>query len=391
MWLILEMLLWLDVALLGLAYVGYPVILSVVASLRPRPTVAGGGVTGPVTLVVSLHDEATVIDEKIGNALALEGAPPPMILLADDGSQDGSEEVCRRAAEAHPGRIAHVRVGRGGKNRALNRALEDVREGIVVFSDANPMYEPDALTRIVEPLRDPRVGCVVGQLRFHAGGRTLEGAYWRYEDLVKRKESACGSMVVGNGAILAVRRGLVPELLPGLANDLQIPLAVARAGFRTVFHPGAVALEYLSDSNEEEFDRKVRMAIRGLSHVGEMIRLAPGVLKLQFFLHKILRWLTGVALLEILALTVALVLARGGIYLWLLGAQGLFYGAALLGRVSERAGVRIPATRFPLYFVVMHLAGLQATWRVLRGDRVETWESPLSTRRPGRDGGTGLR
>ena len=124
------------------------------------------------------------------------------------------------------------------------------------------------------------------------------------------------------------------------------------------------------------------MATRGLSHMGEMLRLAPGVLKLQFVMHKILRWLTGVALLEILALTLALVAGRGD-YLWLLGAQAAFYGLAIVGDLGERSGVRVPATRFPHYFVVMHLAGLQATWRVLRGDRVETWESPASTRRTG--------
>ncbi len=388
MWLTLEILLWLDVLVLGMTYVGYPGVLRILAAVRPRPVKPGGGATGPLCLVISLHDEARVIDEKIRNALALRAPAPPLILLADDGSTDGSEEVCRAAAAAHPGRIVHVRAPRGGKNRTLNRALDGISEGIVVFSDANAMYAPDSLERIVEPFLDPGVGCVVGQLEFHKDGATLEGAYWRYENQVKRLESATGTMVVGNGAILAARAGLIPELLPGVANDLQLPLAVARAGYRTVFHPAAVAREHVSDSHGEEFGRKVRMATRGLSHAGEMFRLAPGRLKLQFLVHKVLRWLTGVALVEVLVLTTALAVGRGGIYHWLLAAQGLFYLLALGGHLGEARGVGVPATRFPHYFTVMHVAGLQATWRVLRGDRIDVWESPASTRRPQDDGET---
>ena len=390
MWLLLEILLWFDVALLGIAYVGYPVILRAVVALRQARAAVEGGSTGPVTLIVSLHDEATVIEEKIRNALELDQGSLARIVLADDGSTDGSEASCRRAAERDPARITHVQAPRGGKNRTLNRALEGITGGIVVFSDANPMYAQDALTRLVEPFRDPGVGCVVGQLRFHRGGETLEGAYWRYEDQVKRLESAVGSMVVGNGAIIAARRELIPTLLPGVANDLQLPLAVARAGFRTIFHPAAVAFEHLSDTHREEFARKVRMAIRGLSSVGEMLRLAPGVLKLQYLVHKVLRWLTGVALVEILGLSVALALGRGGVFHWILACQGGFYALAFLGFAGARAGVRVPGARFPHYFVVMHLAGLLATWRVLMGQRMGTWESPASTRR-GDDGGSAPR
>lgn len=382
MWLFLEILLWLDVAILGLTYVGYPGLLQLVATLRPRPVRPGRGVTGPLHLVISLHDEVVVLEEKLRNTRALRCEVPPTIILADDGSTDGSEAICSAAA-ASDDHVLHVRAPRGGKNRALNRALADVTDGVVVFSDANAIYATDALERIAEPFRDPSVGCVIGQLQFHKDGTTLEGAYWRYENLVKRLESAAGSMVVGNGAIIAVRADLVPELLPGVANDLQLPLAVARAGFRSVFHPAAIAREHVSDSHGEEFGRKVRMATRGLSHAGAMFRLAPGVLKPQFLIHKVLRWLTGVALVEVLALTLALAAARGGVYHWLLAAQGLFYLSALAGHLGEGRGVGVPGTRFPHYFTAMHLAGLLATWRVLRGERIDVWESPASTRRPG--------
>ncbi len=385
MWTVLAIIFWVDIALLTLTYAGYPAALVLRVRFCPRVPGGSGGETSPLTFVISLHDEVIVIAEKLRNSLALEGTP--RLVLADDGSTDGSEEICRVAAAAHPERVCHVAVPRGGKNRTLNCALEEISRGIIVFSDANAMYERDAVLRLGEAFSDPAVGCVVGQLRYHKGGETLEGAYWRYENRVKQAESDAGSMVVGNGTIIAARRSLVPTLLPGVANDLQIPLAVARAGYRTVFRPDAVAREHMSDTHGEEYARKVRMATRGLSHAGEMFSLAPGVLKLQFLVHKVMRWLTGVALLEILLLSVALALGRGGVWHWLLGIQIAGYALAGVGAAGERRGIRVPGTRFAHYFTVMHLAGLHATWRVLRGETVDVWEKPASTRRPA--GGSG--
>ena len=385
MWTVLAIIFWVDIALLTLTYAGYPAALVLRVRFCPRVPGGSGGETSPLTFVISLHDEVIVIAEKLRNSLALEGTP--RLVLADDGSTDGSEEFCRVAAAAHPERVCHVVVPRGGKNRTLNCALEEISRGIIVFSDANAMYERDAVLRLGEAFSDPAVGCVVGQLRYHKGGETLEGAYWRYENRVKQAESDAGSMVVGNGTIIAARRSLVPTLLPGVANDLQIPLAVARAGYRTVFRPDAVAREHMSDTHGEEYARKVRMATRGLSHAGEMFSLAPGVLKLQFLVHKVMRWLTGVALLEVLLLSVALALGRGGVWHWLLGIQIAGYALAGVGAAGERRGIRVPGTRFAHYFTVMHLAGLHATWRVLRGETVDVWEKPASTRRPA--GGSG--
>ena len=37
---------------------------------------------------------------------------------------------------------------------------------IVVFSDANAMYHPDALLKLVRNFADPEVGCVTGEARY---------------------------------------------------------------------------------------------------------------------------------------------------------------------------------------------------------------------------------
>ncbi len=382
-----QWLLWAGIATLFLTYIGYPMALAAIARFAAkRGTIPPADGHLPMTLVISLHNENVVIEDKLRNALALSWKGGVTVLLADDGSTDGSEEVCRQAAVGHPGQVVHVRIPRGGKNRALNAALQHAGDGIVVFTDANAVFEKDALNRIGEAFLDPRIGCVIGLLRFNKNGHSLEGAYWRYENLVKRLESALGSMVVGNGAIIAARRHLIPELLPGLANDLQIPLAVARQGYRSTFQPAAVAWEFLSDTSAEEFQRKVRMATRGLSHVRQMLSLAPGWLKLQYVLHKVLRWLTGVILVAVLGLSIVLAAGKGGFYFGLLGLQLVFYAVAAAGAAGDKRGLRIPGLRFPHYFTLMHLAGLIAVGNVLRSRDFETWDKPASTRRSLRPG-----
>ena len=45
---------------------------------------------------------------------------------------------------------------------------------IVVFSDANAMYQPDALLKLVRNFADPEVGCVTGEALPPSGSRAAD-------------------------------------------------------------------------------------------------------------------------------------------------------------------------------------------------------------------------
>src|SRR6185295_3983554 len=104
---------------------------------------------------------------------------------------------------------------------------------LVVFSDANAMYAPDALLHLAANFADPKVGCVTGEARYRAGRTTAadvgERAYWDYEINIKRLETALGSMVGGDGAIYAIRRLLWRELPENAINDFLNPLQIVEA------------------------------------------------------------------------------------------------------------------------------------------------------------------
>jgi hypothetical protein len=151
---------------------------------------------------------------------------------------------------------------------------------------------------------------------------------------------------------------------------------VVRAGRRLVFAPDALAFEPVAASSSAEFQRKVRVATRGLRGVWVMRALLDpfrhGFYALQLFSHKVLRRLVGVPLLAVLCATPFL-WNEGWIYRAALAAQLAVYGAAAVARLVPRLG-RARAFGVPLYFCLVNLAALRAAWNVLAGRRIDVWE-----------------
>ena len=136
------------------------------------------------------------------------------IVVADDGSSDGTREIVERFADEG---VRLLDLPRRGKVAAQNAGAAATTAEVVAFSDANSLWEPGALRQLVRNLADPEVGYVCGQLRLAdaADGDSREGLYWRYELWLREKESECGSITAGNGAIYAVRRSGFLELAGG--------------------------------------------------------------------------------------------------------------------------------------------------------------------------------
>ena len=184
-------------------------------------------------------------------------------------------------------------TGRNGKAGALNRALQEATEDIVVFTDASIMLAPDAIHRIVQPFTDPRVGCVSGEDRIEGAGG--EGLYGRYELFVRRRESEIGSIVGASGSFYAQRRHLCEPFVPNLAPDFWSVLRVVEQGYRAISEPTAVGSMTHVSSMTDEFTRKVRTLLRGITTLWRYAHLmnpfAYGFFAVQLLSHKLARWL----------------------------------------------------------------------------------------------------
>jgi glycosyltransferase involved in cell wall biosynthesis len=367
---------WVSAALLVYAQVGYGVVLGVLARLR-RPVVPPPAPDPPpaVSVIVPAYAEETVIAARVANLRALD-YPAELIevIVACDGSVDATAERARAA-----GADIVLELPRGGKIRAQDTAVRKARGDVVAFSDANAIWEPDALRRLVSAFADPRVGYVCGDVRFVSeSGTNQEGVYWRYEMALRALESRLRSVTGGNGAIYATRKESYVVVDPIMGHDLSFPFNMVKRGWLAVYEPGARASEKMVPTIEGEFARKRRM----MSHTWPIVlrggMLSPrGYDPLYAFMivsHRLLRYATPFLHLLVLVTSVAL-LGHGWVYVAAVAAQAALLLAALA------AGV-IPARPLLIarYYVLTTASLAAGLWDWLRRGTSAVWEPAEGTR-----------
>lgn len=372
---------WGGLAVLAWVHFLYPGFLWLLRTVGLRRPVCRGDHEPRVTLVVSAFNEARVIGAKLENCLKLDYPRDRLeVIVVSDASTDGTDDIVKAAGP--PVRLLRM-PSRGGKTVGLNAALAAATGDIVVFSDANAMYECNALRMLVRNFADPRVGAVTGESRYTIGADDAstesEDAYWSYEIWIKGLESSLGSVVGGDGAIYAIRRGLYRELGPGDLSDFVNPLQIVAQGFRNIYEPEAVSWEGGAEGYDAEFRRKVRIVNRAWRATLKMKALLNpfryGFFAVQFLSHKVLRWLVPWFMLLVLA-TNAMLATRSPLYLVLLAGQLVFYGLAMAGRqLAGHGGGLARLTAIPYYFCLVNLASLVALVEVVQGKEYRTWSS----------------
>src|SRR5262245_6317975 len=256
---------WGALALLVYVYVGYPALIWLLATLRPRP-VRSQPITPKVSFICTVYNEEAVIAEKLRATLAFDYPPEQLeILIASDGSTDRTDEIVRSFGE----RVRLLRVeGRVGKTATQNEAVRAASGEILVFSDATTIYRPDAVRRIVQNFADPDVGLATGGAAYiGSDGLVHEGraAYWNYESFVRRNESAFNSVLGAAGCFHAMRKPLYNFLGADLISDVAQAVKTVQKGYRAVVDDAAFCYEPAeSGTIGEEIRRRARVIARGL-------------------------------------------------------------------------------------------------------------------------------
>ncbi len=359
---------WSSVSLILYTYFGYPLLLALWSKLRPRPVQHNHTYTPMVSLIIVAYNEEQVIAEKLANSFALDYPPEQLeIIVVADGSNDQTSAIVSREPRV---RLLY-QPERRGKMAALNRAAAAANGEILVFSDANNMYQPQTLRELLAPFADPAVGMVTGRKQIDDGsGRNLDKAealYWRYESQIKTWESQIGSVSGAVGEIMAVRRVCFrppPEDI--VSDDFVLAMQAAIDGWRVAYAPKALSLERASATLNDETRRRSRL-VAGRFHV--LWWLLPRILRRnpqfawQVISHKVLRPLVPFAMISAAISNLA---GRSSPLLrWLALCQSLFYGAALLGWWIERRGYRHRLLYIPYYFCRVNLAALYGFQRIL--------------------------
>jgi cellulose synthase/poly-beta-1,6-N-acetylglucosamine synthase-like glycosyltransferase len=364
--------------------VGYPVVLYFLGRAKHPTVVADKEPFEPlVTLVVSAYNEDAVIRSKLENALALQYPPHLLeILVVSDASSDLTDTIVHEFS-ARESRIRLLRqTERRGKSAGLNSAVREARGDIVVFSDANAIYDEDAVRELVGAFRDPDVGYVVGAALYYGadGNRAAEheGLYWKLEIFLKELESNFYSVVGGDGAIYAARRQLVRPLRDDDISDFVTTLQIIAQGFRGLFNRNARCYEHAGESFKKEFGRKRRIvnrSWRAYRRYGSTKALAHQS-KFLFMLisHKVLRWF-ALPLIATAWLVNTTLLTSGWLYVitWA-GITATMLLAVYGARLDRMARRPDPLTAFCYYFYLVNLAAALGVWDEARGVRHVMWD-----------------
>jgi len=382
---------WLCVGSIIYTYAGYPILLALLARTRPKPPTYPAAVP-TVTLLIAAHNEQAVIAGKLENSLALDYPRERLqILVAADGSDDQTPEIVR--AYARQGVELSFGPPRRGKMAAINRAMAQAWGELVVFSDANNMYEHCTLRELVAPFADKTVGAVTGAKSILPGDGALgesEGLYWRYESFIKKQETRLGCCTGVAGEILAVRRELFEPPPDNIINDdFYLALRLIQHGYRVVYTPQARSWERVSLSASDELTRRARIVAgryQAISLAPRLLPLRRPLLVWQVVSHKFLRPLVPLAMVgALLANLVALfrppkagpqaLLRLATPFNWIgLSLQFLFYGLAWLGNSLERKGAWGKLLYLPTFLVNSNLAGLIGLYRSLTKGQTSLWQ-----------------
>jgi cellulose synthase/poly-beta-1,6-N-acetylglucosamine synthase-like glycosyltransferase/peptidoglycan/xylan/chitin deacetylase (PgdA/CDA1 family) len=199
----------------------------------------------PVSIVVPAYNEAEVI-EAATRSLAASDYPDVEVIVVDDGSTDGTG---RLAEDLGLERVRVLHEENRGKPGALNLGIAAARHELIVTVDADTLFEPGTLRRLVQPFRDARVGAVAGNTK--VGNRQGILGRWQHIDYVmgfnldRRLYDELQCMPTVPGAIGAFRLEALDEVgrFSGatLAEDTDITIALGRAGWRVVYAEDARA------------------------------------------------------------------------------------------------------------------------------------------------------
>lgn len=367
-----EILFWLALTLLLYVFVGYPLVIKMLAAIIGVGTKKDEGFLASVSIILSVYNEEEVIEAKIANFLALDYPEDLLeIVIISDCCSDRTDELILR----HTNQRIHllVQAERSGKTRNLNRGVSEARGEILVFTDANSMFDRDAVKKLVRNFADSTVGLVSGKSVYldATGSVSSGGVYRRYEDFIKDSESRMGGVIGADGAIYALRKNNYTPLRSEYINDFIHTIQVVLAGGRAINDDQAISCEKVEETGSGELRRQTRIMSQSwlifVSQFGLVLKAGKLLYLWQLISHKLLRWLTMPFVVMLFGAS------------WDCAPAGFFYQAVFVSQIFFITGVLVGTRaksgfmRVLYLFILLHYAALAGLFKYLNGTIYTTW------------------
>lgn len=252
-----------------------------------------------ITVIIPMHNEEKIIRLKLENLLKIVYPRDKLqIIVVDDSSEDASVpavvEFQKSSSEVKIDLLENK--GPRGKVESLNLALENSNGDIIVVSDADCFWRPEALVKAVEFLSDPSIGAVTGlELLLNSGATWVTETELMYNDVVhtiRIGESKFYSTIIFQGGFGAYKRSLL-EKFDAEADDSGTALSIVQKGARAILVSDVVYFTMFPRNLMGKMTTKLRRAstlakiwFRGLALLLKREIILPNrILLFEAFLH----------------------------------------------------------------------------------------------------------
>jgi biofilm PGA synthesis N-glycosyltransferase PgaC len=261
------MLLFLAVLLFFIAFSPYLIYLLGIYFGKKSDQVPASTPFPDISIIMSAYNEEQVIGKRIANIQECHYPKESIeIIFVDDCSSDDTKNLAKSWLERSG--ITYQLIAnseRLGTNRSYNYAISKANYPIIVTTDADVFFEPDALNYLIgRLLSNEKIAAVTGELRpvMNANSTTLlEGVYRSFYGRMCEWESALDSTYNFNGALVAFRSHLIRRINDKLgADDANTAFEAIRKGYRAVYESKAIVYEDIPGSFIIQYRQKTRRA-----------------------------------------------------------------------------------------------------------------------------------
>lgn len=185
-------------------------------------------------VIIPAYNEGRIL-EKTVRSLLRSRYKASEIIIVDDGSDDNTFRIAQRLADSYKV-VRAFQKPNGGKSSALNFGIEKADSEIMICMDADTVFLPSTISRLVRHFKDPAVGCVAGTVKVGNANNVL--SKWQaLEYLVcvyidRSAQAFLNSVMIAPGACSAWRAEAIKQagLYSGstFAEDCDITLALQR-------------------------------------------------------------------------------------------------------------------------------------------------------------------
>jgi len=364
------------------SYLLYPVLITFMAKRKRIPELSNVGL--PVSILISAYNEEKVIRQRIENIDSVDYDKNLLeVIVGSDCSSDNTNQILIDLASQYSWLKVHIFQNRRGKAAVINDLAQKAVNEILIFSDANTVFDKNTLKHLINKFNSKEIGGVSGRLILSDENITTESVeekkYWMLETLIKQAEGRLGILIGANGGIFAIRKELFTQvpIKKAVTDDFFLSLSVLSQGYKFLYAEDAVAYENVANDVTAEFKRKKRFAATNyqtLSFFKNLLINKNFLLMYAFWSHKVLRWFLPFQLMLLFVITILLI-PSGVIFKIVFYIQAAVYIFALVGFLLSLIKVRFILFSLPFFFIVTNIALVAGFIKFLRKGHSVIWES----------------